>query len=484
MDFISQVPLEHELKALKKLEEDGKYDIVFGIYEEIIDKFSSSKDENVQKIVSDIIEKKATLQQELIERKIIEENEKRIEENKEKIKELFDFYSDNARSIYDLIESIRKGHTTPLIGAGLSAFAGYPLWVDFLDKVYNDTANGIKDVIDRKDFESMSCIERASEIHNVLQQARFVREVKNYFSDTKMNKVNDDKLQEQPIYLLPDIFKDQLILTTNFDNLIQRVYENKNVHIIPTSTANIEMLDSLGNAKTVLYKIHGTIDIPKSIVLTESDYHKHYDTNSDNYKILNYRMKGKDILFLGCGLNEDDEILTFCANGDNYAIYPCKNKDNAQEIARKLGKKGIIPILYPPKNNHIYVKIILEYIADCISQKENDLNFKRTISRRGMTFESLMEQVVNLQGKVSDAQDELGEKVIIGSSENGCVIVKMSGKYDIVDLKIDDSYIDYSKKDLEKSIFSALLSAKEQTDAVIDEVMTEATVGMPLPDDF
>jgi DNA-binding protein YbaB len=444
------------------LENDNNYEEALNLYEQIINEFSSSGIDEVQQIVNTAKYKKVFLPQKIIRKQ-------RIEENKIKMEEVFAFYLDNKRSINDLIKSITKKHITPLIGAGLSAFADYPLWLDFLNKIYKNPNYKIKDKISEENFDSMSCIKKASAIYNILEQARFLREIKHYFSDTKMNNVSNEILREQPLYLLPELFKEQLILTTNFDNLIQRVYETSNEHIIPTSIVSIEMLDSLSTTKTVLYKIHGTIDVPKSIVLTEEDYRRHYDKNSLNYKILNSRMKGKEILFLGCGLNEDDEILTFSANADNYTIYPCNSNDKGiiEKVAQKLSGKGITPILYHPKNKHVYLKIILEYIVDSIYLKEND-NFKT----------ALLEQAKSLQGRVVNAQSELGEKVIVGTSENNCVIVKMSGKYDIIDLKINEYYVDYTKEELEYSILSALQNAKEQVDITIDETMEEATLGL------
>ncbi len=99
-----------------------------------------------------------------------------------------------------------------------------------------------------------------------------------------------------------------------------------------------------------------------------------------------------------------------------------------------------------------------------------------------MDMKSLMEQAKQLQGKVSAAQEQLGNTNVKGISGNGLVIVEMTGKYDLAKLTLNP---DLLKEDLETItglVSAAFNDAKAKADDLIDNVMSAATAGMPLPE--
>ena len=506
IDEVDPTPFKQHLQALlnKKsiLQQNGRYDEALATLDEIIVLYNHSQDEQIQKVVKMIIDEKEELQSHLIQIKLFEERQS-------KIREIFNFYSDNERNINKLIEYIKDKQITPLIGAGLSRFAGYPLWADFLDEIYENLPDDLKEGVTKESYIKKSCVDKATVICDDIfsNRTRFISEIKEHFKDNKMNLVSKEEFQEQAVYMLPTLFNGQLILTTNFDNLLQRVYEMNSCSINSVTAIDINKLDQLRKDKTLLYKVHGTIDIPKSVVLTKKDYETNYDENAENYKILKSKIPGNNILFLGCGLNEDDEILTFCRDGENYAIYPCDNKESINEVRRKLGKRDVIPILYQPQNKHADLKVILEYIAEKISEQRQYIDFVQNLgtqgvspskilellqnnhedtqdeqNMQGMSMGELMEKAKELQSKVAEAQESLGNTTLVGISEDKSVTVQMTGKYDITDFNINAEIGILSKTDLEKSILSALQDAKEQADKTIDDVMSKATEGMPMPE--
>jgi hypothetical protein len=303
----------------------------------------------------------------------MEQENSKIEFLQTHIKEIINFHQQNEQNLNELIELIKEHRVTPFIGAGLSKFAGYPLWKEFLQSIYNKHKQKIISVIAADEFERKSCAEQAKILKHHLGVGIIEQILENEFSEKKVVDVdNDASLQEQSIYLIPDLFTG-LILTTNFDKLIELVFSRKkSIQINSFSLKDIKKMHDMRNDIWV-YKLHGTIDDIDTIILTQDDYKEYYREETECFKELNRQMNGKDILFLGCSLEEDNEIMPFYEHGKNYAICDClKDKINDKEII--LSRKRIRPILYPPTNNHFYHKVIMEYIVERVNKNILSVN--------------------------------------------------------------------------------------------------------------
>ena len=298
-------------------------------------------------------------------------NQKESIENYLPIDEIKKFYSTNKDNISALINSISRKNVIPVIGAGLSRFKGadYPLWKEFLKDVFDTHQMRIKDIT-LEGFQKKSCKERATELRKYLKSGTFENEVKRHFAD---KNINEDTLKEQPIWLLPTLFNQEVILTTNFDNLIRLVFGlHKNTTFEQCSRTDISKIDHKRNTSTLLYKINGTVEDFKEVILTEEDFENAYQPEKDAYKGMQKVFRhNKDILFLGCSLEERHEILDFCKeqNVSIFTIYPCE-KDSVEKvkILDKLSENGVTaPILYPIDDNHSYLNALLKFIAEQLS---------------------------------------------------------------------------------------------------------------------
>ena len=98
-----------------------------------------------------------------------------------------------------------------------------------------------------------------------------------------------------------------------------------------------------------------------------------------------------------------------------------------------------------------------------------------------MDMESLMAQASELQSKVADAQERLASMRVKGLSAGGACIIDMSGKYDIVSVTINPKLLNDGVGAVEDAVLNAMRDAKTKADKLIDDVMSDATAGMPLP---
>lgn len=98
-----------------------------------------------------------------------------------------------------------------------------------------------------------------------------------------------------------------------------------------------------------------------------------------------------------------------------------------------------------------------------------------------MDFESLMAQAAELQTKVADAQEKLANTVVKGIAENGACIVDMTGKYDLINLTISPKALELGADGVARVVMAAYTDAKNKADVIIDQVMGQATAGIPMP---
>ena len=92
-----------------------------------------------------------------------------------------------------------------------------------------------------------------------------------------------------------------------------------------------------------------------------------------------------------------------------------------------------------------------------------------------MNMEDLMAQAQNLQTKISAAQDDLAHKNVKGISENGMVVVDMTGKYDIISVNINPNAMSLGAEELSELVANAYRDAKEKADVLIDKTMSAIT---------
>ncbi len=99
-----------------------------------------------------------------------------------------------------------------------------------------------------------------------------------------------------------------------------------------------------------------------------------------------------------------------------------------------------------------------------------------------MDMETLMAQASALQNKVTAAQERLASMHVKGVTDNGAVIVDMTGKYDLAGIQISDELASRGGAAVSDAVARAYMDAKAKADELIDRVMGDATAGVPLPE--
>lgn len=93
-----------------------------------------------------------------------------------------------------------------------------------------------------------------------------------------------------------------------------------------------------------------------------------------------------------------------------------------------------------------------------------------------------MKQAEDMQKKMNEMQEKLKDIIVETSVGGGMVTIKMNGKYDVLELNINDEIIKAEEKDILKDLLiSAFNESKRKIEAVTSEEMSKITGGMNIP---
>ena len=97
-------------------------------------------------------------------------------------------------------------------------------------------------------------------------------------------------------------------------------------------------------------------------------------------------------------------------------------------------------------------------------------------------FMNLMKQAAQLQTKMQELQAELERIEVEGSAGGDMVSVRLTAKGDLKGVKIDDSLMKPSEKEIvEDLLVAAYADARRKAEGIMQEKMKGLTGGLPLP---
>jgi len=194
------------------------------------------------------------------------------------------------------------------IGAGASAWCGYPLWNELVDVFHNNFNN----------FESNYKKDIALELIREKNYPQFFQ----YCKDTNIKHYNKllsknftTKEPNKPymrfIELLSNL-KPLYILTTNVDQSL----ENNITGTTTIDNTDLErIIDFVQDENSFICKLHGSINRLKSLVFTTKDYETLLSTH--NYQeLLKYIFTQGIVIFLGYSLSDNYVLQTLLGSNE------------------------------------------------------------------------------------------------------------------------------------------------------------------------
>ena len=280
------------------------------------------------------------------------------------------------RAVYDkILEHTERSNLVPVIGAGLSAWVGYPMWDELLRRhgAEFDVAEAVEDHLTAWRYEE------AAEVMAKASGDAWFDILRDSFDPRQIA----ERRGNRPAYQkwLPQLFKG-LVLTTNFDRCLEALYSDPD-SVNPGDDFQKKRAERAGfENRHLLIKLHGDIHDPWNMVLTRTAYDECYGADSESPdlekpmpKFLSEQVNRRPMLFLGCSLHQDRTcaVLRKCSKvGSHYALLP-RPKEDAEFARRReeLRELGIRPIWYPAgKHNEALSAFFTRLAADCGLREE------------------------------------------------------------------------------------------------------------------
>jgi hypothetical protein len=306
------------------------------------------------------------------DRNLYDQEAKRFDQQ-EKVRILnTDQFRNNLQVFEELKRSCQRGFVIPFVGAGMSKSAGLPDWKEYLLGLCDDA--GLSQDLIRERLEVQSDYEGAmNDIVQRLSLNRFERDFERSF------RIPD--MISGAVTLLPKLF-DCSVITTNFDRVLERVYENE-------AKAFLEKVTGRGRASAFfraipageryLLKLHGNIDNAAERILNQDEYAAAYGNEGDVNmsfplpRLLKRLFTSYSFLFLGCSLSADRTLKTFMrVAGEegteslphHYAVRGSPvDAERKRAIDQRLADAHITPLWYP-EGAHEHVEQILALLLD------------------------------------------------------------------------------------------------------------------------
>ena len=288
--------------------------------------------------------------------------------------EIMNRYPDN-KMVYDHMKR-DCGKLIPFVGAGLSVPC-YPLWPKALKELAEQVAvpETKTQIVDMIEGKNPQLLEAAQALEDYWGQRGMADHLLELFSAAKIQE-HREKLHHQSVWLLPLLFPGKPAVTTNFDRVLETVYELQgakfDTKILPNRQ---ELQDQLRQGERHgLLKLHGDIGSEtleySSIIFGKRQYEAAYQPGTPMVTNLQAWFSGKMLLFLGCSLKADEylnllqEVVQLHPGVTHYAILECEDVRDAAARARQLRDQWGIQALFYPKGRHEAVRVILEKLLE------------------------------------------------------------------------------------------------------------------------
>jgi hypothetical protein len=278
----------------------------------------------------------------------------------------------NLARFEELKRSCQRGFVMPFVGAGMSKSAGCPEWREYLLSLCGDAG------LDRGAL--LVRLEENSDYEGVMNDLVTALGVNRFNLDFERDFKTPDDIAGG-VTLLPRLF-DCSAITTNFDRVLEKVYENDGKAFVEKVTGRGQsgaFFRAIPAGDRYLLKLHGNLDNAAERVLNRAEYDVAYGNDGNIHfdsplpKLLKRLFTSYSFLFLGCSLSADRTIQTFMRvaqleGQDNlphhYALLACPTDGTRKDIIdQRLSDAHITPLWYP-EGEHEYVEQILALLLD------------------------------------------------------------------------------------------------------------------------
>lgn len=284
------------------------------------------------------------------------------------------------KEINNLLNSINENNCILFVGSGIShriknnQGEKFPLWIELLNKLLTWELD--RGLIKQKEVCYLKQIldkEQYTVAAHILKQKLTEQDLGEFFDN--IFRIDSIKFDEVYRYITEIPFK--AIITTNYDNLLERAYLhylNKDIPVFTQKELNQGDV-YLRKGEFFIYKIHGTYNRPDTITFGENDYLKLMYNNHLFNEFTKNLFTNSSILFCGFNYNDPDISLLLesmhmiykKAKPLNFLLTP-ELSLNPLEISYYKDIKRLQVLEYSNKSNHEGIEYLFEFIHSKIKK--------------------------------------------------------------------------------------------------------------------
>lgn len=220
-----------------------------------------------------------------------------------------------------LKQALNDESTVLFIGSGVSVWSGLPRW----DKLLLDMAGIIEskghdaDIV-RKNIDAQPLM-AASYGTRYLTNEEFAEFIK---KECGFGTAKPHKIHRLIIKLGPTCY-----VTTNYDHLLEQALQKYSCKISYKKILNNQPLDCSSilpvREKKYIFKLHGDMDVPETIVLNNEQYEAQYSSGNRIYasRALENILLTRTVIFIGYGLKDPDFLQIIAKIKNEFQVPSC-----------------------------------------------------------------------------------------------------------------------------------------------------------------
>ena len=126
----------------------------------------------------------------------------------------------------------------------------------------------------------------------------------------------NNTIKPSSLYESVNLIDQPVVMTTNYDRMYERFWETElneslsgpKAPLMVSHYKETDVVDNLRSDRRLLLKLHGTIDKPRDLVLSRSQYSRAKYEHANFFRVVSALMLTRTMLFVGCGFNGDPDI--------------------------------------------------------------------------------------------------------------------------------------------------------------------------------
>lgn len=162
----------------------------------------------------------------------------------------------------------------------------------------------------------------------------------------------------------------RVIITTNFDKLIENAWNDSNISKYPHVVSKIDqqVFKLFRNEDSYLIKLHGSIDEPENIVFDTTSYQRTAFANRFYQDLISTLLLTHTFLFIGFSMDDpavsllvESHAYRFSETRPHYAFVPGKSQIEIDTLSRKI--RRLFVLRYSNANDHLELADQIESLA-------------------------------------------------------------------------------------------------------------------------